>query len=257
MRLLAGEGAGATLAQPTQSMLASRVNLTQTAAFMHPSPGIDAENLARRYGRRWALADVSFSLAGGAVLMVAGPNGSGKSTLLRTLATAIRPDGGSARVGGFDLVREREDVRRLVALLSHSSYLYDSLTARENLAVVADHLGRSRRGGIDALLDRVALGRRADDPVATFSAGMRKRLSFARMLLQEPRVALLDEPYGQLDPEGFVLVDDVVRELKAGGTTVVMATHQLARGAALADDALLLESGRVAWRGAPAEMAQR
>ena len=220
------------------------------------SAEIDAKNLARRYGRRWALADVSFSLAAGSVLMLAGPNGSGKTTLLRTLATAIRPDGGSARVGGFDVVREREDVRKLVALLSHASYLYDSLTARQNLAVVADHLGRSR-AGIEELLDRVALGRRADDAVATFSAGMRKRLSFARVLLQEPRVALLDEPYGQLDPEGFVLVDQVVRELKAGGTTVIIATHQLPRAATLADDALLLDSGRVVWRGKAAEVAGR
>ena len=215
---------------------------------MPESAAIDATNLARRYGRRWALIDVSFNLTGGAVLMVAGANGSGKSTLLRTLATGIRPDAGSASVGGFDVVTEREDVRRLVALLSHASYLYDSLTARENLAIAADHLGRPRNG-IDALLDRVALGRRADDPVATFSAGMRKRLSFARVLLQEPRVALLDEPYGQLDPEGFVLVDDVVRELKSRGTTVIIATHQLERGGTIADEALLLDSGRVAWRG--------
>jgi heme exporter protein A len=223
---------------------------------MDPSPGIDAHNLARRYGRRWALAGVSFSLAGGSVLMVAGPNGSGKSTLLRTLATAIRPDAGSASIGGFDLVREREDVRRLAALLSHSSYLYDSLSAHENLSVAADHLGRSR-GGIQALLDRVALGRRAGDPVATFSAGMRKRLSFARVLLQAPRIALLDEPYGQLDPEGFTLVDDVVRELKAGGATVVIATHQLPRAATLADEALLLDSGRVERRGKASEVPGR
>jgi len=220
---------------------------------MASSADIEVQNLARRYGRRWALADVSFNLAGGAVLMLAGPNGSGKSTLLRTIATAVRPDGGSARVGGFDVVKEREDVRKLVALLSHASYLYDSLTARENLAIAADHLGRPRTI-IASLLDRVALGRRAEDPVSTFSAGMRKRLSFARMLLQEPRVALLDEPYGQLDPKGFDLVDDVVRELKAGGTTVIFATHQLERAAASADEALLLEVGRVAWRGKAAEV---
>lgn len=188
--------------------------------------------------------------------MVAGPNGSGKSTLLRTLSTAVRPDGGFARIGGFDVVREREDVRKLVALLSHASYLYDSLTAKQNLAVVADHLGRSR-SNIDALLDRVALGHRADDTVATYSAGMRKRLSFARVLLQEPRVAMLDEPYGQLDPEGFVLVEDVVRELKAGGTTVIIATHQLARASTIADEAMLLEAGRVRWRGKASEVPQQ
>jgi len=204
---------------------------------------IDAQNLARRYGRRWALVDVSFRLRAGAVLVVAGRNGSGKSTLFRTLATAIRPDRGAATVHGFDLVRERYDVRRLVALLSHQSYLYESLTARENLAIAARFLGR---GDIDGMLDRVGLLPRADDAVATFSAGMRKRLSFARVLLQDPKVVLLDEPYGQLDPEGFVLVDEVVRGLRARGATVLMATHQVERGKGLADEFMLLEGGRVA-----------
>src|SRR5881409_4287631 len=121
---------------------------------------IDAQNLARRYGRRWALIDVSFQLAAGRVLVVAGRNGSGKSTLLRTLATAIRPDSGSANVLGFDLVRDRYDVRKATALLSHSSYLYESLTARENLAIAARFLGA---GGIDDALARVDLAGRADD----------------------------------------------------------------------------------------------
>jgi heme exporter protein A len=203
---------------------------------------IDAQNLARRYGRRWALADVSFQLRAGAVMVVAGRNGSGKSTLFRTLATAIRPDGGSAMVAGFDLVRERYDVRKVVALLSHQTYLYESLTARENLTIVTRFLGG---GDIESMLERVDLRRRGDDPVATFSAGMRKRLSFARVLLQAPRIVLLDEPYGQLDPEGFVLVDDVVRELKARGVTVLMATHQVERGKGLADQVMCLDAGRV------------
>jgi heme exporter protein A len=213
---------------------------------------ISARNLGRRYGRRWALIDVSFDLAAGSVLMVAGRNGSGKSTLFRVLSTVVSPDRGAAQVGGYDLAKHRYDVRKQVALLSHHSYLYEALTARENLAVAADHLGVSREG-IPALLERVALGKRADDAVSTFSAGMRKRLSFARVLMQQPSIVLLDEPYGQLDPEGFLLVDRVVRELKERGATVLMATHQLERGAALADRALFLEQGRVTWEGAAAD----
>lgn len=216
---------------------------------------IEAENLARRYGRRWALADVSFKVTSGSVVMVAGRNGSGKSTLFRVLSTAIRPDRGNAKIGGFDLRREREDIRRLMAILSHQNYLYEALTARENLQVAADHLGRSR-DGIMELLARVALDKRADDPVSTFSAGMRKRVSFARVLLQEPKLVLFDEPYGQLDPEGFALVDQVVRELKAQGTTVLMATHQIERGAGLADDAILLEAGRVKWAGRASDIPE-
>ncbi len=206
---------------------------------------IDVEHLARRYGGRWALADVSFHVPPASVMVVGGPNGAGKSTLFRLLATAIRPDRGSATIGGFDVVKQRHDVRRMVALLAHHNYLYDSLTARENLEVVADHMGASRQG-IMALLERVGLAARADDPVSTFSAGMRKRLSFARVLQQEPRVVLLDEPYGALDPAGFELVDTVVDELRHSGTTVLMATHQVERASRFADQTLMLVQGRSA-----------
>ncbi len=215
---------------------------------MQDTFAVDAQNLARRYGRRWALADVSLQVSQGSVVMVAGRNGSGKSTLFRILSTAIRPDHGSARILGFDLVRERYDVRRDVALLSHYSYLYETLTAEENLRVAAEHRGLST-SGLRQLLERVRLGQRSNDPVNTFSAGMRKRLSFARILLQQPRVVLLDEPYGQLDPEGFALVDEVVNELKSNGVTVLVATHQLERGGRIATDAIALEQGRVIFRG--------
>lgn len=211
---------------------------------------IEAELLGRRYGRIWALANVSFAVERGTVVMVAGRNGSGKSTLLRVLATAIHPDLGRGSVAGFDLVRERYDVRNVSALLGHASYLYESLTARENLEVVADHLGRGR-DRVKFILERVDLAARANDAVSVFSAGMRKRLSFARVLLQEPSVIFLDEPYSHFDPAGFALVDDVVRELKARGTTVVMATHQLERAATVADRALVLEGGRLTWSGSP------
>lgn len=205
---------------------------------------IDVEGVARRYGRRWALADVSFRVPAATVVMVAGRNGAGKSTLFRVLATAIRPDRGTARVGGFDVVRHREDVRRMTAFLAHANYLYDSLTARENLHVVADHL-RLPRAGVMGVLEQVGLGPRADDVVNTFSAGMRKRLSFGRILLQEPKVVLLDEPYGALDPPGFDLVDEVIRELKRRGTTIMMATHQVERSRTYADMELVLEAGKV------------
>lgn len=213
---------------------------------------IDVERVARRYGRRWALADVTFHVPSGVVMMVAGRNGAGKSTLFRVLATAIRPDRGTVRINGFDAVRQREDVRKMTALLAHQNYLYESLTARENLQVVADHLG-ARRNGVMNLLERVGLASRSEDVLSTFSAGMRKRLSFARVLLQEPKVVLLDEPYGALDPPGFDLVDEVIGELKKRGTTILMATHQWERGSRLSDLALVLDQGKVIWQGPAAE----
>lgn len=202
------------------------------------------EGLGRRYGRRWALADVSFEVPAASVVMVAGRNGAGKSTLFRVLATAIHPDRGRASVGGFDVVRHREDVRRMTAILSHHNYLYEALTARENLEVVCNHLGSSH-AQIPAVLEKVGLTDRANDLVSTFSAGMRKRVSLGRVLLQNPTVVLLDEPYGALDPSGFQMVDDFVASLKQSGATVLMATHQVERVANLADMTLVLEAGRV------------
>src|SRR5438067_12582165 len=206
------------------------------------SPAVAASNLARRYGRRWALADVSFQLARGAVMMVSGRNGSGITTLLRILSTAIHPDACNATVGGYDVKTQRDEIRRSTALLSHYSYLYESLTAKENLEIVARFCGTTATAPV---LARVGLSERANDAVSTFSAGMRKRLSFARVLLQKPSIAFLDEPFGQLDPAGFALVEEVVTELKSSGATVIIATHQVERVERFADVQLALENGRV------------
>src|SRR6266550_9406574 len=119
---------------------------------------IDAAHLARRYGRRWALADVSLQLPRGAVMMVSGRNGSGKTTLLRILSTAIHPDAGNATVGGYDVKTQRDEIRRSTALLSHYSYLYESLTAKENLDIVARFCGTTSTA---PALARVGLSERA------------------------------------------------------------------------------------------------
>ena len=189
--------------------------------------------------------------------MVTGRNGSGKSTLLRVLATAIRADLGTARVLGFDCRRQKDEVRRQVALLSHQSHLYEALTPLENLAITARFMdAKPAAGRIEALLADVGLADRARDPVATFSAGMRKRLSLARVLLQDAPVLLLDEPHGQLDPPGFRMVDELVGRLRAAGRTVLMATHLLERGAAVCDQAIVLEQGRLTWTGPAAAIPQ-
>jgi len=226
---------------------------------MVPGPenacAVEASGLCRRYGPRWALAEVSFRISGGSSVMIAGRNGSGKSTLLRLLATAIRPDRGTARILGWNVETDREEVRRRSALLSHHSYLYEEFTALENLQVPARFLGRdASRGALLPLLEEVALADRADDAVSTFSAGMRKRLALARTLLQGGEVVLLDEPYGELDPPGFRLVDRLFGVFKKRGATVLMATHLLERGSALCDDGLVLEQGRLAWFGSARDL---
>jgi len=219
---------------------------------------VEASGLYRRYGRRWALVDVSLRVAAGTVVMVTGRNGSGKSTLLRVLSTAIRADRGTAQVAGHDIRSATQEVRRHVALLSHYSHLYEALSALENIQVVARFLGRDARpDGLLPLLDEVGLADRADDPVATFSAGMRKRLSLARTLLQQASVIFLDEPYGQLDPPGFQLIDTLLDRLRRNGVTVIMATHLLERGSALCDQAIVLEEGRLRWSGPADELQEQ
>ncbi len=213
--------------------------------------------LCRRYGRRWALAEVNFEVPEGAIVMVAGRNGSGKSTLLRVLATAIRADLGTVRVLGYDVHRDRESARHKLALLGHRTYLYEPLSALENLAIVARFLGRdSRRNALLELLEEVGLADRADDPVLTFSAGMRQRLALARVLQQEAELVLLDEPYGHLDPPGFLLVDRLLQRLRRQGATVLMATHLLQRGRRLCDRALVLDAGRLRFAGPIAGMPE-
>jgi heme exporter protein A len=217
---------------------------------------IEASGLGRRYGRRWALAEVSLAVRAGSRLMVTGRNGSGKSTLLRVLATAARADRGTARVAGHDIRTERTEVRRRVALLGHDSFLYDALSARQNLEVAAGFLPPAARHRLDGLLADFGLADRADDPVSAFSAGMRKRLALARVLLQEPEVALLDEPYGELDPPGFRLLDEALDALQGRGATVLLATHLLERGRRGSDEAIVLEGGRLAWAGAARDLPE-
>lgn len=210
------------------------------------SPAIEARGLSRRFGRRWALAEVDFRVRRGGAVMVTGRNGSGKSTLLRVLATAIRADGGSARVAGYDIRSEKDEVRRRVSLLGHELYLYQALSGLENLELWAGFLGRG--GGRAALLghlEEVGLASRADDPVSTYSAGMRKRLALARTLLQDASVVLLDEPCSGLDPDGLRLVDELLARWRRSGVTVLMATHQPERGRLLCEEELVLEEGRL------------
>lgn len=224
---------------------------------------IEARDLSRRFGRRWALINIALQVPRGSSVMLAGRNGSGKSTLLRVLSTAIRPDRGTATIEGYDLLAARAEVRKRTALLGHWANTYEALSPVQNLEITAGMLGlKIHRPELVALLDRVGLAERADDAVSGFSAGMRKRLSIARVLLQVEgeggaSVVFLDEPYNALDPPGFRFVDHLFATLKANGATVVVATHLIERGAALCDRGIVLEAGRLAWEGPASELPSR
>ena len=160
---------------------------------------LEVEGLARHYGEREALADVSLSLADGQTLVVFGPNGAGKTTLLRVLATLLRPHAGSVRVLGSSLPDEAWAVRGRVGMLGHEPLLYRELTARENLRFHArlHGVGEER---VQELLDAVAMGARANEPLRTLSRGMVQRVAVARAVLHDPELLLLDEPHSNLDP---------------------------------------------------------
>ncbi|RKG57690.1 heme ABC exporter ATP-binding protein CcmA [Corallococcus sp. AB011P] len=209
------------------------------------APALALHDVSKRYGRRWALARLTYALPAGRSLLLTGHNGSGKTTLLRLVATALGPTAGRVEVLGRDAVKDREAVRHDVALLSHASFLYEDLTAQQNLMVLGRLLGvDAPRDVADALLNRVGLTRRTDSPVRGFSAGMRKRLAIARLLMKAPALALLDEPFGELDPAGIQDMEGVIAELKAGGTTVVLATHLIEQGLSLCEERLHLQDGR-------------
>lgn len=213
--------------------------------FPPAPPALVLDDVSRRYGRRWALARLSYTLPAGRSLLLTGHNGSGKTTLLRLVATALSPTAGRVQVLGLDAVAGREAVRRQLALLSHASFLYEDLTAEQNLFFLADLLGvDTPRERTRALLERVGLARRSDNPVRQFSAGMRKRLAIARLLMKAPRLALLDEPFGELDPAGMDAMEQLIHELKRTGTTVILATHHIEQGLSLCEERLHLVDGR-------------
>jgi len=207
------------------------------------SNALEFQDVSKRFGRTWAVARLSFALPLGQSLLLTGHNGSGKTTLLRLLATVVRPTTGKVLLFGEDAVTERERLRSRIAFLGHSTFLYEDLTARENCAVLARLLGRPVREA-DELLETLGLSARADQPVRTFSAGMKKRLAIVRLLLKRPAIALLDEPFGELDPEGILEMEGHIRALSSAGTTVVLATHQVEHGQSLCSARLHLAAGR-------------
>jgi len=207
-------------------------------------PAVALDGLGRAYGERIALADVTLRLPRQRTLAVFGPNGAGKTTLLRVLATLLRPHAGVVRVLGCTLPGEGWAVRGRVGLLAHEPLLYRDLTARENLRFHAALHG-APNGRVDALLERVGLGRRADDPVRTLSRGMAQRVAICRSVLHEPELLLLDEPLANLDPGAADAVEELIG--RASARARVLISHDLELGLREADFVLGLRGGRQAF----------
>jgi heme exporter protein A len=218
---------------------------------------IQAADLTKLYGAQVALRGVTLEVPAGQVLTILGHNGSGKTTLVRLLATLTRPTAGRGRIAGHDLVDGRDEVRRLVAVVGHSTHLYDDLTARENLAFAEALAGRRPDAGrIDAALARVGLDGQAGTRVRSLSSGLRRRVALARAMLREPRVLLLDEAFSGLDQDSTKRLEDYLHVFKAAGGAAVVVTHSLGRALAIADRVAVLAGGRIAAEAARGSLTE-
>ncbi len=202
-------------------------------------------------GRFPALSGVDLDVGAGEVVLVRGPNGAGKTTLLRACAGLVPISAGEAEVLGCDLRRDRRSVRRRVGLLGHAAFLYDDLTVEENLRFAARAAGRTAddaRSGMSLLgLD----GRLRDVTVGRLSAGQRRRVAIAGVVVRRPELWLLDEPHAGLDERTRDVVDQLVREAAAGGSTVLLASHELERARPLTTREVAIGGGRADGRVQP------
>ncbi|MCX4760879.1 ATP-binding cassette domain-containing protein [Streptomyces sp. NBC_01275] len=214
-----------------------------------------SEGLEKRFGEVHALRGLELAVPQGTVCGILGPNGAGKTTAVRLLTTLLRPDAGSARIAGHDLVREAAAVRRAIGVTGQYASVDGDLTGRQNLRLFARlHRVRGPAERADELLARFGLAEAADRPSSTYSGGMRRRLDLAASLIRRPEVLFLDEPTTGLDPASRGDIWDAVRALKEDGTTVLLTTQYLEEADRLADDIALVDRGRVAQTGSPRQL---
>jgi heme exporter protein A len=206
-------------------------------------PAVALQGVTRVFGLVPALVHVDLVIEQGEAVLLLGHNGSGKSTLLRILATAVAPTDGEGRILGWDLRKDRRQIRARVELLGHNTRLYEELTAAENLLFTCSLFGRDSRN-VTSCLREAGLYRVADERVGALSQGMRQRLAMARVRLRSPELLLLDEPFAGMDSDAKEMVHDTIQEACAKGSTVVVATHD-ADKVSVATRSLHLERGRL------------
>ena len=221
---------------------------------------IRVEGLTKRFGSVTALAGIDLEVPSRAVFGLLGPNGAGKTTAIRVLATVLPPDSGRAEVLGRDVVREAKAVRRSIGLAGQYAAVDGNLTGRENLRLIGKlvHLPRAEIASrAAALLERFELSEAADRPVRTYSGGMRRRIDLAAALVNRPPVLFLDEPTTGLDPHSRNEVWQMIGELVADGTTVVLTTQYLEEADRLAARVAVVDEGRVIANDTPAALKAR
>ena len=210
---------------------------------------IEVKGLVKKFGFKTVLRKTDLFLKRGDFLALFGPNGAGKTTLIQILSSLMLPTSGTVRISGLDTQGDKEAIHRIVGVISHQPFLYNNLTAFENLkfyGLMYDVSNLKKR--IEELLERVGLSVYRNDPVRTFSRGMQQRLSVARAIIHDPLILYLDEPYNGLDQQGAQDLKYLLKGFKNMGKTVIMTSHNLDRGLELCSHAAILNSGRLVYK---------
>lgn len=224
------------------------------------APAIEAIDLVKRFGDNTAVDGVSFSVPPGTVLGMLGPNGAGKTTTVRMMTTLTKPTGGTARVAGYDVVREPDMVRRSMGLTGQVATVDELLTGRENIKMIGGLYGIRRKDLArlgDQLLEQFSIADAADRVVKSYSGGMRRRLDLAVSLLASPPVLFLDEPTTGLDPRSRSELWDTLRGLVEQGTTLLLTTQYLEEADQLADNIVVIDKGRIIAEGSPLQLKEQ
>ncbi|GIJ75551.1 ATP-binding cassette domain-containing protein [Virgisporangium ochraceum] len=223
-------------------------------------PIVAVDRVAKRFRGTRALDGLTLDVDRGVVYGLLGPNGAGKTTLIRVLATLLRPDGGSARIAGLDVVRDAARVRERIGLAGQFAAVDNHLTGRENIVMIGQLYGLRRREAVRRaaeIVDRIHLADAADRPVRTYSGGMRRRIDLAASLVGRPEVLFLDEPTTGVDPASRQDIWRLVRELAADGATVLLTTQYLDEADHLADRVAVIDHGRLRTEGTTADLKNR
>jgi ABC-2 type transport system ATP-binding protein len=216
---------------------------------------IQVRGLQKSYGQLQVLKGVDFEVARGSIFALLGSNGAGKTTIVRILATLLKPDDGTTRVDGFDVLSQPARVRESISLTGQFAAVDEILTGRENLIMIAELRQVKSAGTVaDDLLERFGLADAAGRRVSTYSGGMRRRLDIAMSLIGHPRIIFLDEPTSGLDPEGRIEVWQVIQNLADSGTTVFLTTQHLDEAEKLADRIAILHAGTIIVSGTLEEL---
>src|ERR1700753_2346761 len=221
---------------------------------------IRADQLVKNFGKTTALAGLSLSVPQGSVFGLLGPNGAGKTTCVRVFTTLLRPNGGRAEVLGFDVVADAGQVRERIGLTGQYAALDDYLSGRANLIMIGELgrlSGREAKRRADDLLERFDLTGAAGRAVKTYSGGMRRRLDLAASLIGRPEVLFLDEPPTGLDPRSRAVMWDIIRELAADGTTLLLTTQYLDEADRLAERIAVIDTGTVIAEGSPDQLKEQ